>query len=552
MGEFNSDSVTISKLFSQDFFFQIPDYQRPFSWDADNLDDLVTDLDEAPRQSNYFLGTLILHSTGRSSYDVVDGQQRLTSLCILLACIRDSENLAEDPDVRDQIQGMLHQKAASLSGVPARSRLHVKDLEVFNKVVIQQNGTRNTAEIENLIGNGAQKNRTAVKTFRRRLDPMTRQKIVELAQFIAQRCTVIYLAAPSFDDAFRLFTVINDRGKQLRRIDILKAENLSPTQIPTPAERTHYAKKWEALEEEVGSQTFEDIFHSLRLIFVKDKPKGDLLAEFNDRVFNATATDIPARGAEFLETLSEYVAIYDSLFIAVDYLEGDELDSKFRTLMNAMTAYFGANEWRACVLYFAKRFGKGGLYAFLQDVEKVFLDQWVDGIRKDERYASYTRILKAIARSSTGSEVMAELVYDIDKIREACLVSNFYTQAYSKYLLVRAEILAGEIENPRYYTARSVEHVLPQNPATGSSWNAAFSPDELAELVHTAGNLVLLSKSKNSTASNKEFVDKKTSYLAPRVSEFPRSISVLAYDSWTPQIIRDRTRQFAETVLNDF
>ncbi|QIZ35795.1 DUF262 domain-containing protein [Saccharopolyspora sp. ASAGF58] len=388
-----SNTVNIDKLFDKQNFFKIPDYQRPFSWDIDNLSDLIDDLITAPRDADYFLGTLVLHTVsterGVHVYDVVDGQQRLTSLCILLACLRDSHAFTDSSDVRRQIQEKIQQEKQSLSGIPARNRLRVRDLAAFDKVVITPGGTRDNTEIERAIGNGEQKYRTAVELFHRRLDSLSHPEVVNLAEFIVQRCVVVYLAASSFEEAFRLFTVVNDRGRQLRRIDVLKANNLAPHVIPDDEDRRHYAEKWEAMEEKVGEKSFEEIFRSMRLVYVQEKPQGDLLKEFENRILGKTGA--PSPGEDFIRKLNDFVDLYDSLFISIDYLADDpNCSAKFETLMSAMVAEFNANEWRAAVLRFAEKFGKSTLYKFLLAIEKIFLTHWVQGVRKDERYSTYT------------------------------------------------------------------------------------------------------------------------------------------------------------------
>jgi hypothetical protein len=68
----------------------------------------------------------------------------------------------------------------------------------------------------------------------------------------AQRCVVIYLATTAFDDAFRLFTIVNDRGKQLRRIDILKAINIAPEVVTKDTVRNRVAQQWEQIEKELS------------------------------------------------------------------------------------------------------------------------------------------------------------------------------------------------------------------------------------------------------------------------------------------------------------
>jgi uncharacterized protein with ParB-like and HNH nuclease domain len=121
MEKLDAEKKQVGGLFSQEYFFRIPEYQRPFSWDGDNFEDLVDDIKTAARNQEYFLGTIVLHRRdGLGIYDVVDGQQRLTSLMILLACLRD---LVERPDFKDGIQSKLLQKANVVDGIPEKVRL---------------------------------------------------------------------------------------------------------------------------------------------------------------------------------------------------------------------------------------------------------------------------------------------------------------------------------------------------------------------------------------------------------------------------------------------
>ncbi|MFC9918248.1 DUF262 domain-containing protein [Agromyces binzhouensis] len=545
MPELNSQTINVGRLFSQDFYFHIPDYQRPFSWDVDNLTDLIDDLTAAPRDADYFLGTLVLHEVGEATYDVVDGQQRLTALCILIACIRDTGKIVDVVELQD----MLVQPARPLAGIQAKPRLHVKATTAFNDVVGTDGGTADQLGLESLTGNEGSRYRNAVQIFHAGLAAMTDQQVQDLASFIIQRCVVIFLAAKSFDDAFRLFTVVNDRGKQLRRIDILKAQNVSPDVISDPTLRAAYAKKWEGLEDEIGEAHFEDIFHSLRLIYVQDKPQGDLLKEFEARIFGKPGR--PTRGSNFIDTLGQYVELYDHLFVSRDYLDETPEASRFTTLLNAMTSEFRASEWRACLLQYARKFGKAGIYEFALKIEKVYLEHWVSGMRKDERYETYTDILKGIEVAKTGTMATKLISADLEAIREGCRVKNFYTAGYAKYLLVRAEMLASELNEPRSFAVKSIEHVLPQNPGADSQWLNDFSAEDIADVVHQAGNLVLLSKSKNSSAQNRDFSDKKQTYLIPRVSDFPRSLQTLQVDEWTRELIEARTAEFAAGILED-
>lgn len=124
-----------------------------------------------------------------------------------------------------------------------------------------------------------------------------------------------------------------------------------------------------------------------------------------------------------------------------------------------------------------------------------------------------------------------------------------YGKAYAKYVLLRLELVSSEIDRVHQFSARSIEHVFPQNPADDSDWVDKEGADDLISFVHSVGNLVLLSRGKNSSASNLEFDAKKEKYLKKRVSDYPRSIEVLGYDDWDKDIVDERTDEAGKKIL---
>jgi hypothetical protein len=99
------------------------------------------------------------------------------------------------------------------------------------------------------------------------------------------------------------------------------------------------------------------------------------------------------------------------------------------------------------------------------------------------------------------------------------------------------------------YPSVTVEHVLPQTPAEGSWWMTWFpSAEERAAWVNRVGNLALLTRKKNSSASNYEFYTKKTAYFTKGgVSPFALTTQVLQYQEWTPIVVSNRQKQILAT-----
>ena len=116
--------ASLAELFSPSFMFRIPIYQRPLSWGKDNFDQLFEDIFDAATNGDkeYFLGSIILQQVDnqKNTYDLVDGQQRLTALAILMAVIRDSTDIA---DLKQSLALALYQKADKYKGIPEQVRI---------------------------------------------------------------------------------------------------------------------------------------------------------------------------------------------------------------------------------------------------------------------------------------------------------------------------------------------------------------------------------------------------------------------------------------------
>ncbi len=122
--EIEAKEVTVAKLFSPDFIFKIPIYQRPLSWERDNFDQLFEDVHDAviSKEKQYFLGSILLqeHEHDKNRFYIVDGQQRISSLAILMAVIRDS---TKNPKLKGNITSYLYQEEDEFKRIPAEMRI---------------------------------------------------------------------------------------------------------------------------------------------------------------------------------------------------------------------------------------------------------------------------------------------------------------------------------------------------------------------------------------------------------------------------------------------
>jgi uncharacterized protein with ParB-like and HNH nuclease domain len=538
-----TDNSSVADLFNNDLFYEIPEFQRPFSWEKDQFEDLIDDLASADGTKEYFLGTIVYYKDDGVRM-VVDGQQRLTSLMILLACLRDR---IADEKTKSDLQNLIIQPEDKVRDISERDRLVVRDHDMFHKMIAVKDGTLTKFDVRD-FDEPSSRYIVARDVFAERLDKLDQPTLTKLMKFVSNKCLMIYLEADTFEEAFKLFEIVNDRGKQLRRIDLLKSYNLHPDFVPNKIKRKQLAQQWDQDEASLGERKFEALFNILRLIYTKSKPAEDLFSEFRKRIFD---TGKLSRGADFFTAVSDYVSLYAAIFDDRDFLKGDALEGHFRALMSIMDSEFFTFEWRACVLSFAKKFGRDGVYQFCLAIEKLVLFHAIEGVRKDERYSDFTSILSAIEKAKDPDVAIGAIKVDLQRIEQHLATEDVYKKPFEKYVLLRLELAVAELKAIREFTAKTTEHVFPQTPLPGGDWDKAATEEERKKFVNKLGNLVLLSQGKNSSASNREFVEKKKTYLSPRVSDFPRSNQVLGYEKWTREIIEERSKEGAKLVLQD-
>ena len=541
-GEIKSNKVKLMDIFSERFWFVIPEYQRSYVWENDNIMELLDDLFfayENKPENEYFLGSLVLKKLDNESfpeYEVLDGQQRLTTFFIMLAVLRD---LIDNPRNKSQMQEKIYQEEDEFNGVPERSRITYKirdNIEGFIKTyVITEGGTSKEDYLYNLKD---EKNisishmANAILILRRELSQ--REDIFEFAKYINKKALFIYVSTSNTEDAFRMFTILNDRGIPLTSADILKSENIGA--LDSDKEKQKYAQLWEDIEAKYGDG-FDRFLQFIRTILVKEKARANLLDEFKEKVYDKK---VLMRGKETFNLVEEYSDIYEKI---ID-LQDSSLSNKFKNLITIMKIGLRSEDWIPPLLSYFEKFKYKNLDEFLTKLEYKFAGDWICGITPTKRLDAMNNILKKIGNCSSSEEVLKdENIFNINKEELKNSISgDIYQKQFSKYVLLKLEYLMSDnTVHLSSFNCISVEHVLPQNPKNDSEWNKIFTKDERAKWTNKLGNLVLISKRKNSSLGNCDFKEKKEKYLKSRIDAFNGSkVFIESNDKWTVDVLQDR------------
>lgn len=540
----------IQKVFSDDYVFRIPDYQRPYSWTTDQARELVEDLlgfvqanpGPVADMPTYFLGSIVLIKADTADADVVDGQQRLTTLTLLLAAIRANVN----PTLRSHITKRIYEEGDTFAGTEDRFRLTLRerDAEFFQKYVQREGGFAELLKLEAGLADSRRNLRDNARLFQERLDTMDEQVRIELAQFILQRCYLVIVSTPDENSAYRIFSVLNSRGLDLSATDILKAKIIGG--IPE-AQREGYTKKWEDAEEDLGRDDFNTLFGHIRTVARKAKAKETLLKEFEEYV-SEVKTPIKFIDGLLLPMSQAYGELSASAYSAPSHAE--KVNEHLRWLNR-----LEFNDWVPPALAFAVRHrdDAAAMEAFVRDLERLayYMLATSRGVNdRIERFAKVTAEIEAgkdlfADTSALQLEPPEQLAFY--KRLDGPIYDELSAKARTPVLLRLDSLLSGG--GASYdYAVISVEHVLPQTPKPGSKWLEWFpDPSVRVGTVHRIGNLALLTRKKNSQASNWEFDRKKDSYFRRGgVSPFVLTTQVIDKKEWLPSVVSARQAQLMD------
>ncbi|EOU1755683.1 DUF262 domain-containing protein [Clostridium perfringens] len=563
----------IKDLLSNKFLFEIPDYQRAYSWTKENLKQLVEDIWESVELNKargnkefdqyepYFLGSIVLCSKeykddGCGIYDVIDGQQRLTSIIMLIAAIRD---LIDNEEYKKVLSDLIYQKPNVLMGIKESIRVKArgKEEEFFKKYILTNGGTELVKDLNMEELSEAKQNMVnAIEVFRDSFfnenGELLEEKLNEFIVYLLQKVVLVVITTESFTSAFRLFNVINARGLPLTDSDLLKSENL---RVMNPEIRKEYTDIWESHEQDLGKEKLDQIIGFMRTMKLKNKVEESVYEEFSKKIFRNEPEYL---GVNFVNHLTAVKALYDK-YIIDGNLEGvsEEEKSYYKNLINIMREFLPYDDWMAAVIRFAEKFNDDKLVLeFVKVLEKRLVIDWVNGNSFADRLNRVYGILEAIEEKDSLEEIKESPVFLYDLERTTAYFENalndidFYSKGrmmIPKYIFVRLDMEKRANEVLDYSDKIMIEHVLPRN-AKEAYWKDNFSADQRRNWANKFGNLVIITGAKNTRANNKPFSEKVEQYLSKK-SDFAITKEVLELSDWNMDSLKDRHESLVNRAL---
>jgi Protein of unknown function DUF262/Protein of unknown function (DUF1524) len=560
--------VSLRQIFADTYHFTVPAYQRPYSWRTAQAEQMFEDLVEAldheadvDGSEPYFFGTLLMVSRQAATWqslfdssegqprelDIVDGQQRMVTLTILLAVLRDQASAAvatvkskKQADEQAALAALLDTFVSQAARGPMSASAHVviseRHRQLFESHIREPGGCHREVPAGAL--SPAERGLLDVRNyFVTACSKFSSDELSQFATFLTTKCLFVMIVARNIDQGHRIFTVLNDRGVDLEIQDIVKAEVISSFREPdaiVAAERIWDEAAARILEgpedKEQKNKRFTEFFSHIRTIYGHARPPiitgvRQVLGEIGGQKF---LTDVIQPYAEVMHQI----------------VTASHSGSPQSAEINQLLTYLGwqrSADWMPSTMLWMQlhRNNPARTLAFLREMDRLAYALRLQCLASNKRTARFQPLIKAIIDNPEAG--LNNLPFPLENKERRHVAMNLgrlhdrNAQICKLVLLRLNDEIAGGLQNidPEKY---SVEHILPKNIGADSEWQRLFTVDQREKSLQLLGNLTLVTKSQNERAANMDFAGKREIYAEVRAGVGPLAITreLINVEQWGP------------------
>ncbi|XVQ86798.1 DUF262 domain-containing protein [Microbispora siamensis] len=546
----------IAKLLAE-HELRVPVYQRSYSWQQDEqVTDFWSDLERSfGSGGEYFLGTVVLTKDGdEGKRTIIDGQQRLATVSLLLAAIRDEFSKLGSEKKGIIQRDYLAKETLTSDGPEPRLELNPDDDEYFNKFITGQDFEPFVLSGKPQFGRPSHK--LLYEAYKYLADKIAKnaeaagstatELLARWVSFLHNRARIGVIEVASEADAYVIFETLNNRGADLTTADLLKNYLYGRAGNNLDKVRHRWIEALSTLELTAADRKFTAFLRSYWSSYNGVTREKDLYKAIREDVSNAS------KAVKFSENLAEAASYYAALDNPSHDLWGSQLGSAGQDNI-ALLADFDLSPNKPLMLAAMKHFSSDEVRKLLRalvgwSVRGMILNNMNSGSIEKE----YCRVAVEIrhGRISTTQEVrdaLDKVIPSDGEFKLAFEIAQVKRNRTARYYLRALERgHAGELEpelvpNPDEAQI-NLEHVLPRN-AKSEQWPTI---DDIDTWAYRLGNMVLLQKTKNSKIGNRPFVSKRETLME---SVFALTKQVGELQEWTQEAITERQGKLAQLAV---
>ncbi|WP_043157243.1 DUF262 domain-containing protein [Aeromonas diversa] len=544
----NAETESFGGIIKGDNQYIVPIYQRDYSWEPNNWDDLWLDIENNRANKNkHYMGSIVLVARENKQYEIIDGQQRLTTLTILILSIIDTIKSLIDKKI--DIDN--NQKRVDLLTSDYIGKKSLKSLNYENKIQLNEH---NNPFFSTYITNGRKVNnlRSEHKSnkllmqcfdyFKKKIkDDVLKddniEHLISFVEYISDNLLFIKISATDDLSAYLIFETLNDRGLELSVTDLLKNYLFS---IVDDTDRPHVKNIWDATINYVSYSGFPKFLRHYWMM------QNGILAE--KELYKVVKQNVNTAKSAFklLEDMSEVAEIYQALNdYNHDLWNNDEKVKKHIRELNM----FNVTQCYPLLLNSYLYLDKDEWIGVLRICSIIsFRYMVISGLNPNALESKYNDACKSI---NTGTATTAREIFNILKpiyVNDEDFVRNFESASIktrksskqAKYIIYSIENHINNSSLDYEFDNGTLEHILPENPT--DEWFEFFPRDSEESFIYKIGNFTILEPDANRVIGNKTYTEKKPHYEKSRYAITKQ----IAFKIWDPDNILYRQKNLAK------
>lgn len=566
-----SHTSTVEDLFSARIFIAAS-VQRTYQWNTSECETLLADLVRAwssqasspdsvptdltadeeidadlgllpspniqPALPDYYLGAIVTRTAPDGAVEIYDGLQRLTTLTILMAVLRDS---VDDATLAQRLDTLINQ-------IDDKPRLFLPERHPALWKEIQKRGEANKVRRSMVANDFQHRVREAARTFRTAANGWSNEQQSSFVEFLLTRVAIVIVHASAGRLARQIFVTTNLRGLPLNQADLFKGQVLDIA--PDEATAADMENTWSQVQHAVGNDLVP-FLTTVDFITRRQEQSADHLQELIDYLGNKVGPD---KINEWLKRLSVFATAWRRLDRKLESPESTALDVNIWRL-----SLFKWQQWKPLALLWHANFLLKSAKGVSSSTENAHARHFAQlhrrcmaitlaGLNQSQRSNLFAQ---AITQTIKGNNCLSGALLITDPLQDRIedRLNNPFTDEDRRIVLLRwLESLSWDVP-PLYIKGGSIEHILPQNPHPKSQWFIDFpDEDQRHDSCHSLGNIALIDAETNTRLANADFTSKQQVFI--EASERFRTLRTLEEaSSWTEDDIQRRSLHLKQEIL---
>ena len=522
--EVNKQSVEMLLGSGKSKPFVIPEYQRPYAWTEEQVETLFEDLWEfttisggAERESSYFLGSVVSYENENGEQEIIDGQQRITSLFLLLRAIYtklvatpESERTAEANNFIGKIEPTIW-RTDKLTGT-----VDFKNILLTSRVVNNEGNEilRTILESGKTDENAKDNYSRNYRYFQKLFDRHSTENPLMIYQFIyavLNQAILLPITADTQDTALTIFSTLNDRGLPLSDADIFKAKIYNQLEVEA---KKAFIERWKDLDEQAtdANESIQQLFY-YNMFYYRALDQDTNTTTPGVRKYYSANKFERLYKKELLETLFVILNLW-KVVNKGEEIEGEawSKNNKIKQTLDILTSY--PNEfWKypVVIYYVCYRNEENFEIKFALFLNKLLMELMTKYLMMPTINAVKPDILK-LNSAIVASNIPIFEFKTVDVTQLEPYIHNPNRNAVRMLL----KTLAYEHQDDLLPTKWEIEHIFPQK------WQTNYFPKEsdstIREKIEHIGNKLPFEKKLNIVAGNGYFSKKKKEYTLSKIA----------------------------------